>query len=60
MTERKKGKYTLETEVVQVKVPKDIFDIVREKAEREGFSMTTFWRRWVIDGFKAAQERGEM
>ena len=58
MDKRKQGKHITEMACAQANVPLVIFNAVRKHAESEGFNMATFWRRYIIEGYKRDQERG--
>ena len=60
MKEVQKGKHVTEFAMVQVNVPKAMFEKVRRKCEYEGFSMTAYHRKWWIEGFKRAEDKGEL
>ena len=65
MKERKigfkgRGAYTANMVCVQVSIPEDISRVVTKKAGQEYFSCATYYRKWILEGYKKAQSRGEI
>ncbi len=56
MSETRKGRYPLEVEAVHVNIPAVIVDAVRKHAGPLGFNMSTFWRKYIIEGYKKQSE----
>ena len=56
----KAGRYATELVSAQAYIPKDIYNRVFKKADSIGLSMSTYWKKWIIEGYKKAQENGEM
>lgn len=60
MKERKKGEHTTELVCAQANIPKTIYEAVRKKADYEGFNMATYFRKWILEGYRKAVDKGEM
>ena len=63
MTEEKKkrpGRYTIEKTCAQVEIPTTIFDAVKMHCMQNGMNMSTYWRKWIIEGYKEAVRDGEI
>lgn len=52
MNDKKKGVHVPELICAQATIPKDVYEIVRRKAEADGFNMSTYFRKWILDGVK--------
>lgn len=50
--EKKKGQHVTALSVAQANIPTVIYEDVRKHAEREGFQMATYFRKWMLAGYK--------
>ena len=51
------GNHITEMVPAQATIPKRIFEAVKKHADYEGFNMSTFFRRWIIEGYKRDMEK---
>jgi hypothetical protein len=55
-----RGAYTERMACVQVSIPMPIAELVQKKADQECFSQATYYRKWILEGFRKAQSKGEI
>ena len=65
MSERKigfraRGAHVTPMVCIQVNVPTDLDKAVEKRASFECFSKATFYRKWILEGFRRAQDKGEI
>jgi hypothetical protein len=57
LKERKKGLHITELTPAQANIPTRIYEAVRKYADNEGFNMATYFRKWIIEGYKRDMEK---
>ena len=55
-----RGAYTEPMVIIQVSIPAQIASNVTSKAHQESFSCATYYRKWIMEGFRKSQSKGEM
>ena len=57
---KKKGLHVTELTCAQANIPTVMYEAIRAHAESEGFNMSTYFRRWIVEGYKQAVREGKM
>lgn len=52
MAGQQRGKFTIPMVCVQASIPEEIDKAVDKKAKRECLSKATYYRKWIIAGYK--------